>query len=173
MEYFKLYDIPVGFKVNERALKKKYFALSKQYHPDFHTDKNEAEQALMLEKSGMVNKAYEVLKDFDLRMKYILDAKGMLQEGKDKLPQMFLMEMMDINEQLMELEFDFDAQRLEQVQNGINTLKSNLLNEIQPIIEDYNDESTTDEELFFLKNYYLKHRYILRIQDNLNKFASA
>ena len=173
MNYFDLYEIPVNFKVNARALKKKFYALSKAYHPDFHTDKSEEEQARILELSSLNNKAYQTLKSFDLRMKYILNSKNLLEEGKDKLPQSFLMEMMDINEAIMELEFDEDTSVLKSTQESINQMKINSLAAIESIIEHYDDATASNEDLNFIKIYYLKNRYMLRIQENLNKFATA
>ncbi len=173
MNYFELYQIPIGFKVDAKALKRKFYALSKEFHPDFHADKSEEEQVRILEMSTMNNEAYKVLKDFDKRMKYVLDLKNLLEEGKDKLPQDFLMEMMDINEALMELEFDFDKNKIEAAKTTINNLKQALYKPIQEVVEHYDDKESSSEELSLIKKYYLKHRYILRIQNNLNKFASA
>ena len=49
------------------------------------------------------------MRDPDLRMRYILELEGSLgEEGQNQIPQDFLMEMMEINEALMELEFDFE-----------------------------------------------------------------
>ncbi len=173
MDYFELYGIPIGFKVDEKALKKKFYVLSKEFHPDFHTDKSEEEQHRMLELSTLNNEAYKVLKDFDKRMKYILDQKKLLQEGKDTLPQSFLMKMMDINETLFDLEMDASPERVASTQETINQLKKELYSSVEGIIKSYNNDTASDEELNFIKNYYLKYRYILRIQDNLDKFASA
>ena len=106
-------------------------------------------------------------------MKYILELKEVLgEEGKNKIPQEFLMEMMDINENLMELEFDFDQNNFDKVQNDLKTLEMNLLEEVNPFIENYDDLAPKEEELKAIKNYFLKKRYLLRIKENLNKFAS-
>ena len=52
MNYFELYEIPIAFLIDPLALKKKYFELSRKYHPDFFSQENESEQAEALEKSG-------------------------------------------------------------------------------------------------------------------------
>ncbi len=171
--YFEFYEIPIEFKVDKKALKHKFYALSKKYHPDFHTDKSVEEQSMILALSTLNNEAYQVLKDFDLRMKYILQLKNMLDEGKDKLPQSFLMEMMDINEALMELQFDPNPEKLNEAQNNINQLKESFYLPISALIDNYQDDQDNEEELELIKNYFLKHRYILRIQNNLDKFATA
>ena len=106
-------------------------------------------------------------------MKYILDLKNVLaEEGKNKIPQDFLMEMMDINEQLMELEFDFDPKNYQAVIEEIRKQEEQLYASIAPVLENYDDKNATDEELKKVKDYYLKKRYLLRIQENLSKFAN-
>ena len=54
MNYFELYGLPLSFRVDQAALKKRFYALSRQYHPDFFTRSAAAEQADVLEKAAMV-----------------------------------------------------------------------------------------------------------------------
>lgn len=173
MNYFEFYNIPVSFLLDEAAVKKTFYQNSKKYHPDFYTLESEEKQLEVLEMSTLNNEAYKTLSDFDKRMKYILEIKGTLaEEGKNQIPQDFLMEMMDINENLMELEFDFDAGKFNQVKEELKTLESNLLNTVQPHLEKFDEKNPNETELIEVKNYYLKKRYLLRIHENLNKFAS-
>ncbi|MEN0006096.1 MAG: Fe-S protein assembly co-chaperone HscB [Bacteroidota bacterium] len=173
MDYFAFYEIPVSFKVDEGALKRIFYANSKKYHPDFYTLESEAKQAEILELSTLNNKAYQTLSDFDRRMKYVLDLKGVLgEEGKNTIPQDFLMEMMEVNEELMELEFDFDASKLAQVKTAITEKEASLYTAIASVVENYNATTSDDSELQAIKDYYLKKRYLLRIQENLSKFAA-
>lgn len=173
MNYFELYDIPVSFKVDKKALKRKFYELSRKFHPDFYTLESEAKQAEILELSSLNNKAYKVLTDFDKRMKYVLDLKEVIaEEGKNTIPQDFLMQMMDINENLMELEFGFDQAIFNQVKSDLSATQSVLYKEIENIIENYDDSNSTQKELIAIKNYYFKQKYLLRIQENLSKFAS-
>ncbi|UOQ76423.1 DnaJ domain-containing protein [Hymenobacter sp. 5516J-16] len=34
--YFEFYELPETFQPDEAALKRRYYALSREYHPDFH-----------------------------------------------------------------------------------------------------------------------------------------
>lgn len=173
MNYFEFFEIPVSFQPDEAQLKTTFYANSKKYHPDFYTLESEEKQMEVLELSTLNNEAYKTLSDFDKRMKYILELKGALaEEGKNQIPQDFLMEMMDINENLMELEFDFDEKKYEQVKAELQSMEASMLTSVQPYLENFDENSTNDSELNAIKNYYLKKRYILRIQENLNKFAS-
>lgn len=173
MNYFEFFEIPLRFKVDEAALKRIFYANSKKYHPDFYTLESEEKQAEILELSTLNNQAYKTLSDFDKRMKYILDLKEILaEEGQNQLPQSFLMEMMDINEVLMGLEFDFDAQKFEQAETELKALETSLFKNIESIVESYDDNNSSDKELLAIKEYYLKKRYLLRIRENLSKFAT-
>jgi molecular chaperone HscB len=172
MTYFDFYNIPISFKVDAVALKQMFYANSKKYHPDFFTMAGAEKQAEILELSTLNTQAYKTLSDFDKRMKYILELKGiMAEEGKNTIPQDFLMDMMDINETLMELEFDFDPEAHQKLLKDVEVIENQLFTDIQPLIENYPNTEGEAECLELIKNFYLKKRYLLRIRENLTKFA--
>ena len=174
MNYFEFYNTPMTFKVDAAALKKQFYANSKKYHPDFFATESDKKQAEILELSTLNNKAYKVLKNADARMKYILDEKGMYgKEGENKLPQEFLMEMMDINEEIMELQFDFNPSAYEKVMGQVDNFEKGLHDEVSDILENWTVETGNDEDLKKVKNFYLKKKYLLRIKENVSTFASA
>src|ERR1700712_951777 len=103
MNYFDFYGIPESFNPDQTALKKKFYQLSKQYHPDFYANEGDEKQQEILELSTLNNKAYQALSDPNKVLEYILRLHELVSEGaKPQLPGDFLMEMMDINERLME-----------------------------------------------------------------------
>lgn len=158
MKYFELFDLPVSLQVDKNILAKKYFELQKKYHPDFYTRADEEEQRDMLEKSSEINRALITLKHPQETIKYVLQQKGLLEEEeKYQLPQSFLMEMMDLNEQLG---------------NGtgmaIEDMENQLFNEVKSIIENYNDTLIKKEELLKVKEYYFKKKYLKRILDRID-----
>ncbi len=172
MNHFEFFGIPMRFIIDEDALRKIYYANSKKYHPDFYTLEPEEKQAEILELSTLNNQAYLTLADFDKRMKYILECKGvMADEGQNQLPQAFLAEMMDINEALMELEFDFDAGKYAQALHDADNLEEELFDEIYPVLQQFEDKAQDLGTLSAVKDFYLKKRYLLRIKENLAKFA--
>lgn len=173
MNYFEFFGIPVAFVIDEAALKQAFYANSKKYHPDFYTLADEEKQAEILELSTLNNKAYQTLQDFDKRMAYILELKEVFaEEGANEVPQDFLMEMMDINEALMELEFDFDPESFEKVQQQLQDFENQLYSEVEDFIVHYDDLQPSKEALEAIKEYYFKRRYLLRIRENLSKFAT-
>ncbi len=172
MNYFEFYNIPLTFRVDEPALRQIYYRNSKKYHPDFHTLSGEAQQAEMLRLSTLNNEAFQTLSDPDRRMRYILELDGLLQnEGNPEMPQAFLLDMMDINEALMELELDFDPARFAETQRAVQETEDALYQDVQPALDGYTPETGTPEDLKKVLEYFLKKRYLLRIKENLSKFA--
>ena len=172
MNYFEFYDLPIAFQLDEAALKRSFYANSKRYHPDFFTLEDEAKQNEILELSTLNTQAYKTLSDFDRRMKYVLELKDIFEEeGKNSLPQDFLMDMMDINEAIMELEFDYDEATYQKVISDAQGIDNQILEEVKPIIENYQENVTPQSDLEKVKNFYLKKRYLLRILENVSRFA--
>jgi len=158
MNYFDLFEIPVSIIVDKEAITKKYVALQKKYHPDFFTQENEYAQEEALEKSSAINKAMKVFKNRDATLKYVLELKGIVEEEeKYPLPPDFLMEVMELNENLSAGSVD-----------AINGFENNIYANVSAIIENYNDNTVTNAELLKLKEYYYKKKYLQRILDRLD-----
>ncbi len=176
MQYFKIFDLPVSFQVDQAQLKKAFLANTRKYHPDFYTLSDEIEQAQMLDQSSTNNIAYKILSDSDKRIHYILDQKGFIApEGTPvPLPPDFLMEMMEINEQLMELEFDPNEAALNDLKNTVQNIDTELLNSVKTELETWH-EGIENEAVMLdkIKYFYFKRKYLLRIRENLSTFASA
>ncbi|MBA4139372.1 MAG: Fe-S protein assembly co-chaperone HscB [Segetibacter sp.] len=164
MNYFELFNIPVSLSPNQQQLKQKFYELSRKYHPDFYTRETDFEQSEALEKSSLVNKAYKTFKNRDEIIKYILQQKGLLQEEeKFQLPPDFLMEVMELNEQLMEAKMEDDDAALSSTKSSIASLQKQIYEPVESLIENYNDETVKPEELQLLKEYYFKKKYLDRI----------
>ena len=164
MNYFELYEMPVSLQVDKKYLQQKYFELQKKYHPDFFSNESEEEQAEVLERSSMVNKAYKTFQNDDETIKYVLQLKELLEEEeKYELPPSFLAEMMELNEALMEV----DDSSLEETETKISQLEKHLYDEVQNIVEYYNEDTTTNEQLLQVKDYYFKKKYLKRILERL------
>lgn len=157
MNYFELFELPVSFKIDKNKLAKKYFELQKKSHPDFFANGTEHEQEQALEISSQLNKALKIFKNDDQTIKYVLQLKGLLEEEeKYQLPPAFLMEMMELNEEL-------SADSAQQLQE----LEKQLYSEVAAIIENYDDATASTADLLKLKEYYFKKKYLQRILDRL------
>src|SRR5438309_1312149 len=155
MNYFELYELPVQLIIDKQVLKKKFFELSRQFHPDYFTQQDDATQQHALEKSALINKVFKTFSNRDETIKYVLELKGLLSENeKFDLPPAFLMDMMELNESLAEAQFD-PAARTAVLQHVLQAEKT-LYEPVQEIIEQYLDGITTTEELLQVKAYYFK-----------------
>lgn len=173
-DYFAFYEMPFSLSVDAAALRRAYLEKSRQFHPDFHTRASAEDQARMLEFSSYNNEAYNTLSDPDLRLRYVLNIKGLLaEEGKEeKLSQDFLMEMMEVNEQIMELEFDPSKEQYEKALHLADALEEAITAPVRKILATWTEDDG-DGPLLAARDYFLKKRYLLRVKENLSKFAAA
>ncbi len=163
MNYFELFEIPINLRVNKPEVSKKYFELQKKYHPDFFSNADEEEQQEMLDKSSMINKGYKILQNPDETIRYVLQLKGLIEnEEKYELPPDFLMEMLELNEELMNI----DEAKVNTIEESIHRIENDLYKKVKPVIESYNKQ-TTNEDLLQVKDYYFKKKYLKRILERL------
>ena len=164
MNYFELYGIPVSFIQESQQLKQKFYELSRQYHPDFFTQENDFEQGEALEISSQVNKAYKTFQNIDETIKYVLQLKGMLEEEeKYQLPPDFLMEMMELNEQLTDAKMEEDPTKLSELKITLEKEEEEIYRPVKSIVEEYEEGKTATQDLLKVKEYYFKKKYLNRI----------
>ena len=161
MNYFELYSIPVSLQPDQSVVKEKFYELSRKYHPDFYSQASEEEQADMLEKSSLVNMAYKTFGHADETIKYVLQLKGLLEEEeKYALSPDFLMEVLDLNEQALDVSEQEDADRLTAT---IANFQKEIYEPVEKIITNYQEAVTTEKELLQVKEYYYRKKYLDRI----------
>ncbi len=167
--YFAWFELQKQFFLDEALLKKKFFAFSRELHPDFHTQADEKTRDAMLEKSVFNTQAYKTLSVFDARVKYILELENVLnEENKNTLPPDFLMEMLDFNEEIDDAKISKDAEIIEPLKNRLNALKTEFLETVTPFVRAYDKNNSETKHLDDVRSYYLKKRYLLRLEDNLS-----
>ncbi|WP_090882944.1 iron-sulfur cluster co-chaperone HscB C-terminal domain-containing protein [Pedobacter rhizosphaerae] len=169
--YFEFYHIPVAFNPDLNAIKLQFYANSKKYHPDFFANESDEKQQEVLELSTLNNKAYQVLTSPQRRLKYVLELLGIVETDEGyKLPQDFLMDMMDINEALMDLEFEPDAAKINQLKEDVAEIAKGLDHELEHLTQAY-DTSNTDKEsvLATIKDIFYRQKYVARIQEKLQQ----
>jgi molecular chaperone HscB len=172
MNYFEFYGLPEAFNLDEALIKKKFYQLSKQYHPDFYANEDEAKQQEILELSTLNNKAYQSLINPAKRLEYILRLHELVSEGaKPQLPSDFLMEMMDINERLMEVD---DAAELGSITGEVLAIEGDMNEKLESLTIDYAslDDTAKESRLNEIADIYFRQKYLLRIKESLNTFAS-
>lgn len=172
MNYFELYDLPVTFHPDQNVVKQQFYALSKKFHPDFYINESAEKQDEVLELSTLNNKAFQVLKNQQKVLQYVLSLKGIVKEGENyTLPQSFLMEMMDVNETIMDLQFDPDTEKLIQVKAEIEGIEQGLGHQLQQLTKAFDESSGAAQEAILseIKDVYYRNRYMLRLKESLAK----
>lgn len=174
VNYFELYDIPVSFVPDAAVVKKKFYELSRRYHPDRFTLASDEERAEVLRMAALNNDAYKVLQNADATMAYILKMNELLEdEEKYSLPPDFLMEMMDLNESISDYEMEPDNESLKaQATQALQEQLDNWNEGIQPLTAAYETGNTSKEILLQIKDYYFRKKYLLRILERINTFAT-
>jgi molecular chaperone HscB len=76
------------------------------------------------------------------------------------LPPDFLMEVMELNEMKM------DGAEEEDLKKRVAALQSEISNDIKPIITNYQEGVTSQDELLKVKDYYYKLKYLDRIKES-------
>lgn len=167
INYYEYYKLPIRLDIDLSVLRKLYYENSRKYHPDFYTLESEEKQEEVLRLSTLNNEAYKILSDDDKRLKHLLEVKGAIKDGdKEELSQLFLMEMMDINESVMDMQMgESDENKLQELKQNVNTLTNNLNTEIKEI----GQSDLSESEIANLKDCYFRKKYIARLKDNISK----
>ncbi len=169
MDYFKLFDLPLSFEVDKKALTQAYYRLSKEYHPDNFAMASADAQASALSTTSDINTGYKILKNKQQRLKYVLQLLGVdFQEGKESMPQEFLMEMMDLNEAIMDYKMDPNPDVRNKIETQVATFQSDIEAHVQKNMASLDMASPQQEQLTAIKSYYLKSKYLKRLLDNLD-----
>lgn len=162
--FFDLFEIPMQLMVDPASIRPRFFALSRQFHPDFFVNRPAEEQQAALDKTSSLNKAWKTFQQPDELLRYVLEIHGAWIAGeKYELSPDFLMEVMEINEAMMDLEEGNKDCILEQASG----LQTNMFEPVAPYFSE-NPFMPTPEKLADLKEYYYRKKYLDRILQGLS-----
>jgi molecular chaperone HscB len=168
MNYFELYESPVNLIIDATQLKKTYYQLSKVHHPDQVSLSNADAQADAMQMSTLVNKGYAVLGNASARLEYVLQLLAIISpEENYKLAPDFLMQMMELNEQIMDAKLDGNAAQLQSCAVQMQKLEYHLQQEINWVFSMPSITTLNDVQMESLKKYYYQIKYIKRVKDLL------
>src|SRR2546427_2453875 len=91
MDHFEVFGLPRRLAVDTAELQRKFYELSRRYHPDFHQAAPPEEQVRALEASAGLNAAYRALPEPVTRIEYLVrpeEGRGPKEgaPGKPKAP---------------------------------------------------------------------------------------
>ncbi len=159
MNYFELFEIPLQLQVDATKLKRKYFELSRKFHPDHNI--NSQQDIALLEKSAMLNKAWTTFQHKDETIKYILQLHNYIEaEEKYALDNSFLMEIMELKEAQMEAALDDDAHKMQETKQAFEQINMALDAQFESCNTQFIASGITDNLLTTLKEIYYKRKYL-------------
>ncbi len=121
-DYFSFFGLPKKLRLDEAALEKTFYALSRKLHPDYFMTAGDEQRQASIERSSMLNDAYRTLKDAVSRAQYLLALEG-LKEAEKKAPPDLLEEVFELNLQVEELKMAkkmADAEEVAQARAALN-----------------------------------------------------
>lgn len=118
-DFFAVFSRPRKLNLDEGALQRDFYRLSREFHPDKFAQAPPAEQRAAMEKSSQLNDAYRALKDPITRTQHLLELEGVRleeqssaatqaarvsgTEKKQVVPPELLEEVFELNMQLQEM----------------------------------------------------------------------
>jgi molecular chaperone HscB len=147
--YFDFFSLDRKLKLDEKELQKRFYDLSRQWHPDRFSRKSADEQAQALEATSILNDGYRTLRDPVKRAEYLLTEEGFPigeQRSKDVPPEL-LEEVFELNMALEELKGGDDDARpqLEAARENFVGLRSQVDHELESLFRRY-DEAEVESE---------------------------
>ncbi|WP_227136513.1 co-chaperone HscB [Kosakonia radicincitans] len=115
MDYFTLFGLPAQYPLDVQALATRFQDLQRQFHPDRFASRPQAEQLAAVQQSATINQAWQTLRNPLSRAEYLLSLHGfdLASEQHTVRDTAFLMEQLELREELDEIERAEDSGRLE------------------------------------------------------------
>ncbi|GLR07243.1 co-chaperone protein HscB [Vibrio hyugaensis] len=143
MNHFELFGLPSQFKLDGSLLSSQFRELQKRFHPDNFATASERDRLMAVQKAAQINDAYQILKQPISRAEYLLAENGIEIRGEQQTMQdpMFLMEQMELREELEEIAdssdpesalFDFDSKVSKMYKQHLASVEKELDNSLWP-----------------------------------------
>ncbi|MDH3504331.1 MAG: Fe-S protein assembly co-chaperone HscB [Nitrospirota bacterium] len=101
LDYFACFQLPRLLNIDEQELEKTFYELSRTFHPDFYSTKDESEKAISLGNSAFLNAAYRTLQDPIQRAEYLIRLEaGAVKDIRSNPPADLFEEVLDLQENL-------------------------------------------------------------------------
>ena len=172
IEYYELLGIPRRLNLSLDELQTRYYALSRELHPDRFMQKPEAERQRALDMSSALNDAYRTLKDPIKRAQYLLGLEGFdfgEQRSKDVPPEL-LEEVFELNMALEEMRGGDDSARpqLEQAEKNFAGMLAETDQHLQSLFAQY-DSSHSRDVLSQIRNVLNRRKYIQNLVSEVER----
>jgi molecular chaperone HscB len=135
MTYFEFFEISPTLSLDLKDLEKRFYALSRKWHPDMFARKSAEEKEASLEATALLNDGYRVLRDPVQRALYVLKLEGfdVGEQGTKDVPPELLEEVFELNMAIEELKDGDESARpqLEAARARFEGMKAELDGELE------------------------------------------
>lgn len=148
-DYFEFFGFNRKLQIDQSLLQKRFYELSKKWHPDRFSRASMEEQNQSLEATSILNEGYRTLKDPVKRAEYLLTEEGFPigeQRSKDVPPEL-LEEVFELNMMLEELRTGDESQKpqLEQAGGNFRGMRSSLDHQLETLFARYDSAEPESE----------------------------
>ncbi len=124
-DFFSILGLSRRLTIDGEDLERRFYELSRKYHPDFFQGAGPYEQQLSLELSATLNRAYRTLREPFTRAEYLVKlAQGSDQEIAAAPPQELLEEVFEFNERLQDFRMEQDEEEQRKLAGPLENDKS-------------------------------------------------
>ena len=108
--FFEIFEIPVSFDYDAKAVQQRYLELQKKVHPDNFVNAGAYEKRLSMQHTSRINEAFNTLKNPVERALYLLRLKGLdiNFDNETTMDAQFLMEQLELREELENVHTESD-----------------------------------------------------------------
>ncbi|MEZ8826188.1 co-chaperone HscB [Vibrio amylolyticus] len=138
MNHFELFGLPIQFPLDGSLLSSQFRELQKRFHPDNFATSSERDRLMSVQQAAQINDAYQALKNPISRAEYLLTISGYELESEQQTMQdpLFLMDQMELREELEEIESASDAEdKLFDFEQRISKLFKQELGNLEAALE--------------------------------------
>ncbi len=166
--FYDFFGLDRKLKVDEADLQKRFYELSRQWHPDRFGRKSVDEQAQALEATAVLNDGYRTLRNPVRRAEYLLKEEGFPigeQRSKDVPPEL-LEEVFELNMVLEELKEGDESARaqLDEAKQNFVGLRDGVDRELELLFGKYDaaesQSETAKQALHEIRGILNRRRYI-------------
>jgi molecular chaperone HscB len=147
---FELVGVAPAFEIDLAALERAYFARSKELHPDRMATASAAERVVQLTRSRALNDAYALIKNPIARAEYLLARAGVTIGDNERLDPAFLMEILELREELAEARVANDTDKVAQLHRAMMQRRAAALAAL-PGLFAANDLAAIKQQLIVLR----------------------
>ena len=130
LDYFTCMRLPRHLNIDQEKLQETFYELSRTFHPDFYSNKDDQEQIISLGNSALLNTAYRTLKDPIQRAEYLIRLEaGAVKEIRSNPPADLFGEILELQEDLEEyrsLSMENDKDRMEELRQKLHESREAL-----------------------------------------------